>query len=612
MGAVYEAVRADGEFRLRVAVKVVKRGVDTDFVLRRFRNERQILAALDHPYITRLIDGGTTDDGRPYFVMEYIDGLPLYRYCDRERLSIHERLRLFARVCEAVEYAHQKRIIHRDLKPSNIFITNDGSPRLLDFGIAKLLDPDLAVDTLRPTATALRMMTVDYASPEQIRGETVTYATDVYSLGVILFELLTGFRPYKQASRAAQAMARAICDEEPPLPSEAASGSDLGLVPVPVNSNATTLIDIAELRSDSPNEIHSELKGNLDNIVLKALQKQPKGRYGSVGEFRADIERHFKGETISAPLFFLESIRPKAEHTDTSKLVAVLPLSLMSPGTVENTDEAYLTIGLADAIITRLTSVRALTVRPTSSITRYNEHFVNPFRAGKELGVDYVLDGRIRRFGDRLRISLQLLEINKGSAIWAGQFDKRLNDVLQMEDEIAEEVAAALIPHLTGEDKAKLAKRGTNDPRAYEAYMKGRFYWNQFTSQSLPKAIEAFATAISFDPDYAHAHVGIADFHIWANIYGLIPVSESYEKAEASARRALQIDKELGEAYASMGLIVLNKFEYAKAERLFKRSIELSPHYSLSHEWYSALLVGTGRFAEGIEEMRRAEKLDPL
>lgn len=156
MGAVYEARRADGEFRLRVAVKVVERGVDTDFVLRRFRNERQILAALDHPFITRLIDGGTTPDGRPYFVMEFIDGLPLYRYCDKHRLSIDDRLRLFCSLMEAVEYPHQKLIIHRDLKPSNIFISHDGSPRLLDFGIAKLLDPEMASDTLQPTATALR------------------------------------------------------------------------------------------------------------------------------------------------------------------------------------------------------------------------------------------------------------------------------------------------------------------------------------------------------------------------------------------------------------------------------------------------------------------------
>jgi len=611
MGAVYEAVRADGEFRLRVALKVVKRGVDTDFVLRRFRNERQILAALEHRYITRLIDGGTTEDGRPYFVMEYIDGLPLYRFCDRNRLSVDERLKLFTRICEAVEYAHEKRVIHRDLKPSNIIITKDGNPKLLDFGIAKLLDPEMAIDTLRPTATALRMMTVDYASPEQIRGEAVTYSTDVYSLGVILFELLTGYRPYSRAGRAAQAVARAICDDEPPLPSEAVS-SDIGLAPVPVNSNATTLIDIAELRRDSPTELRDELRGNLDNIVLRTLQKSPKNRYASVADLRSDIEKHFKGETVSEPLFFLESIRPEVKSSDDSCLVAVLPLSLMNPGSAGNTDEAYLTVGLADAIITRLASVKKLTVRPTSSITRYNEHFVNPFRAGKELGVDFVLDGRIRRFGDRLRISLQLLEVGKGSAIWAGQFDKHMTDVLELEDAISEEVAAALIPQLTGEDREQLAKRGTDNPQAYQAYLRGRFFWNQFTAQSLPKALEAFQTAIEHDPEYALAHVGISDFYIWANIYGLIPGEESYVNAEASTRRALQIDSELGEAYASMALIVSNKFEYGKAERLFKKAIDLSPHYPHAHEWYSALLIGTGRYDAGFQEILTAEKLDPM
>jgi serine/threonine protein kinase/tetratricopeptide (TPR) repeat protein len=611
MGAVYEAVRADGEFRLRVALKVVKRGVDTDFVLRRFRNERQILAALDHPYITRLIDGGTTDDGRPYFVMEYIDGLPLYRYCDRHRLSIEERLKLFTNVCEAVEYAHQKQVIHRDLKPSNIFITKDGTPRLLDFGIAKLLDPELAVDTLHPTATALRMMTVDYASPEQIRGEPVTYATDVYSLGVVLFELLTGFRPYALPSRSPHDVARAICDDEPQLPSEAVSGNSHQ--PVPVNANATTLTDVAGLRRESPAELRSRLVGDLDSIVATAIQKSPSDRYGSVELLRTDIQRHLDGGDISVHRTYTPPLkRSERGIGEETKLVAVLPLSLMSPSDLGNTDEAYLTVGLADAIITRLASVRKLTVRPTSSITRYNEHHVNPFRAGRELGVDFVLDGRIRRFGERLRISLQLLDVSNGSAIWAGQFDEHLTDVLELEDAISEQVAAALIPQLTGADKEKLAKRGTNDSRAYEAHLRGRFYWNQFTAQSLPKALESYKRAIEFDPDYALAYVGIADFYVWASIYGLVPVTEAYEKAEAAARRALQLDDELGEAYASMGLIVLNQYDYSRSERLFKRSFKLSPSYSHSHEWYSALLVGTGRFEEGFSEIKVAEQLDPL
>ncbi|CAN5484599.1 hypothetical protein BH10ACI3_BH10ACI3_18410 [soil metagenome] len=610
MGAVYEAVRADGEFRLRVALKVVKRGIDTDFVLKRFRNERQILAALDHPFITRLIDGGTTDDGRPYFVMEFIDGLPLYRYADKNRLSINKRLELFCRVSEAVEYAHQKLVIHRDLKPSNILITSDGNPRLLDFGIAKLLDPEMASDTLQPTATALRMMTVDYASPEQVRGEKVTYATDVYSMGVILFELLTGRRPYILKSRSPHDVARAICDDDPCLPSVAVTDKESSLAVVRVNPSAVTLADETYFGTETPQELSDQLRGNLDNIILKALSKEPGDRYDSPAAFREDIERQLKGESVAVELQFPR--RPKQSAPDGSKLVAVLPLSLMSPTGFGNTDEAYLTVGLADAIITRLASVRKLTVRPTSSITRYDNAQVNPFRAGLELGVDFVLDGRIRRFGERLRISLQLLDVKSGAAIWAGQFDEHLTDVLELEDAISEQVATALIPQLTGEDKQKLAKRGTNDPRAYEAYLKGRFYWNQFTSESLPKAIEAFEQAIAIDPEYSLAYVGITDFYIWANIYGLVPVIESYEHATAAVKRALEIDDELGEAYASMSLIVFNQFEYERAERLLLKAIDLNPHYSLAHEWYSAVLIGTGRFEEGLAEARRAEELDPL
>jgi len=612
MGAVYEAYRADGEFRLRVALKVVKRGVDTDFVLRRFRNERQILAAFDHPFITRLIDGGSTPDGRPYFVMEFIDGQTLYRYCDKERLSVDERLELFCRICEPVEYAHQKLIIHRDLKPSNIFITNDGSPRLLDFGIAKLLDPNMASDTLEPTATALRMMTVDYASPEQVRGERVTYSTDVYSLGVILFELLTGHRPYRLKSRSPHDIARAICDDEPILPSVAAAGGDSELAVVKVNPSAATLTGSFDPYLGSPEQVAGQLRGNLDNIILKALSKTPDERYASVAAFRADVERHLKGETVAMSVQFPRPAKRRYEDRDDSTLVAVLPLSVLNGPSEESTDEAYLTVGLADAIITRLTSVRKLTVRPTSSITRYHEHHINPFRAGMELGVDYVLDGRLRRFGDRLRISLQLLDVKNFSAIWAGQFDELLTDVLELEDAISEQVAAALIPQLTGEDRQKLAKRGTNDPKAYEAYLRGRFYWNQFTVVSFGKAIESFKEAVAIDPEYALAHVGIADFYIWGNIYGLIPAKEYYENADSALERALAIDDQLGEAYASLALVTNNRFRRAESERLMLKALDLVPHYPHTYEWYSALLISTGRREEGIRSVRKAEDLDPL
>src|SRR5512132_2141107 len=209
MGAVYEAARVDKEFQRRVAIKLVKRGMDTDFILRRFRKERQILASLDHPNVAQLLDGGTTDDGLPYFVMEFIEGQPLYRYCDSNRLSIAQRLKLFLSICDAVHYAHQKQVVHRDIKPSNVQVTSEGVPKLLDFGIAKLLNPQIAGDiTHDPTATAMRLMTPEYASPEQVQGAPTTPTTDVYSLGVLLYELLTGHRPYRLVNRAPHEIAR--------------------------------------------------------------------------------------------------------------------------------------------------------------------------------------------------------------------------------------------------------------------------------------------------------------------------------------------------------------------------------------------------------------------
>ncbi len=612
MGAVYEAIRADGEFRRKAAIKIVKRGMDTDFILRRFRNERQILATLEHPYITRLLDGGTTDDGRPYFVMDYIEGLPLYRYCDANRLTINDRLNLFTKICEAVEYAHQNLVIHRDLKPSNILIGNDGTPRLLDFGIAKLLNPEMASDTLQPTATAMRMMTIDYASPEQINGEKVTFATDIYSLGVILFELLTGHRPYRFPNRTPHEIARVICEEPPLHPSDAITRSEDTLPIIHVDQEALTIRHLAELRKNSPDKLREILRGNLDNITLKALCKLPDERYQSVKRLLEDIEKHLEGKPISTPFYFRANNNQTPPTIQNGRLIAVLPLKLLNFAATENTDENYLSIGLADAIISRLTNLRDFTVRPTSSISGYENSEVDPLQAGKELGVDFVLDGRIKKFGEKLRVSMQMLDVQKGSTVWAGQFDEIFTDVLTLEDAISEQVAEALVSQITGEHAIKLGKRGTDNPEAYEAYLKGRFYWNQFTADSLPKAIEQFQKAVELDPNYALAHVGVADFYIWANIYGLMPSLESYKHAEAAVKRALEIDDKLGEAWATFGLVQNNKFDWADAKRIHEKSIELNPNYPNAHEWYSAHLVGSGNFAEGVKEIERAEELDPL
>jgi non-specific serine/threonine protein kinase/serine/threonine-protein kinase len=296
MGAVYRAVRADEQYEKQVAIKIVRHGLDSAFALARFRAERQILANLDHPNIGRLLDGGTTDNGLPYLVMELVEGIPIDHYCNSHELPIHERLRLFLLVCSAVQYAHQRLVIHRDLKPGNILVTADGTPKLLDFGIAKILEPGSAPEAGEPTVSMLRMLTPEYASPEQIRGETVTTASDVYSLGVVLYLLLTGQRPYKLQNHSPETLVRAVCETEPAKPSTAvrwtkAGGSDES-EPVPAGNIQTG--------DDSSEKLSKRLRGDLDNIVLMALRKDPQRRFASADHFAEDIRRYLQDLPVTA------------------------------------------------------------------------------------------------------------------------------------------------------------------------------------------------------------------------------------------------------------------------------------------------------------------------
>lgn len=291
MGTVYLAARADEEFQKYVAIKVVTAGFDHESIIQRFRSERQILAGLDHPNIARLLDGGTTESGAPYFVMEYIEGQTIRDYCDTNRLTTNERLKLFRAVCSAVHFAHQNLIVHRDIKPANILVTADGTPKLLDFGVAKLLSPN--APGIELTGATVRMMTPEYASPEQARGETITTASDVYSLGVLLYELLTGHRPYRVSSRSMMEIIEVICQEEPAKPSTAilrtATSPGAG-----GNTEVTvTPEDVSKARDSEPNRLRRELEGDLDNIVLKAMRKEPQRRYASVEQFSEDIRRYF-------------------------------------------------------------------------------------------------------------------------------------------------------------------------------------------------------------------------------------------------------------------------------------------------------------------------------
>jgi serine/threonine protein kinase len=293
MGTVYLASRADGLVHKQVAIKIMRGGAQESDILRRFQQERDILASLDHPSIARLIDAGSTEEGLPYFVMDYVDGEPIDAWCNRNKLDVTERLGLFRAVCEGVQYAHQRRVVHRDLKPGNILVTSGGAVKLLDFGIAKLLREASSTGPAT-TATMQVMMTVEYASPEQIRGEAIDTTSDVYALGIVLYELLTARHPYRLKNRLLAEVARVICEEEPARP------STVNTEPTQEGESEESRSAITNVPEGSPGQLRHRLEGDLDNIVLKALQKEPERRYHSAAQFSEDLRKHLDGLPVSA------------------------------------------------------------------------------------------------------------------------------------------------------------------------------------------------------------------------------------------------------------------------------------------------------------------------
>jgi eukaryotic-like serine/threonine-protein kinase len=617
MGAVYLATRADNEFSKRVAIKLVKRGMDTDFIIRRFRNERQILANLDHPNIARLLDGGTTQDGLPYFVMEYIEGLPLTRFCDLNRLTIVERLRLFVQICAAVHYAHQQFVIHRDIKPGNILVTSDNNPKLLDFGIAKILNEDSMQDAQEHTATAMRLMTPVYASPEQARGDLVTHASDQYSLGVLLYELLTGHRPYKLRNHLPHEIALIICEVQPEKPSLAIrqieevmtqDGKEALITPELVSHNRNTSIA----------ELHRALDGGLDDIVMQALSKDIAQRYPSVEKLAEDINQYLAGRPISAPVY-TSTVHTRAyedsfeDSQSSHNSIAILPLKLLNFSDEEDTGGNFLQIGLADALITRLSNVRSLTVRPTASVLKYSREESDALAAGRELNVNYVLDGRILKAGERIRVTVQLINIKTAAPQWAAQFDEKYTDILELQDSISEQLVQAITQKLTGEERQQLAKHGTNNIAAYEAYLRGRYHWHTYTEAGLARAITCFYEAIALDENFAAAYSGVADYHAWLGMTSVLPPEECFLAAKDAATRALALDDKLAEAYASLGIATwAYDWNFQESERLLKKALELNNNYAQAHEWYAYVCASQDRYEEAVASMNRALQIDPL
>jgi eukaryotic-like serine/threonine-protein kinase len=379
MGHVYLAARQD-DFHKKVALKIIKRGMDTDALLSRFRQERQILANLVHPNIARLLDGGSTGDGLPYLVMEYIEGKPVTEYCDQHTLTVPQRLQLFQKICEAISYAHQNLIVHRDIQPGNILVSQEGVPKLLDFGIAKLLDPQTE-ESHELTLEGARISTPEFASPEQIQGKPITTASDVYSLGILLYSLLTGRRPYHFDDRSSAAMEKVIVSTPPTKPSALLKKSE------PVKPKQ---------RSDSPfgvpmEKLHRQLEGDLDNIILKALQKEPEQRYASVEQFSEDIQRHLKGLPVTAREASMpyRSAKFIKRHRFALAAVMIIFLTLIS---------AIIGIGWQ----AQIAKEEAQKAQQTLTFVEQMLLAADPLEAGKELTVEQILDQAGERISKEL------------------------------------------------------------------------------------------------------------------------------------------------------------------------------------------------------------------
>lgn len=563
MAVVYLGERDDQQFRRHVAIKMVLPGTNAQEIFRRFRNERQTLASLDHPNIVKLIDGGSTEEGSPYLVMDYVDGVTIDHHCDIHTLSIDQRLQLFRTVCSAVEYAHEKHIIHRDLKPANILITKEGVPRLLDFGIAKLLDPDL-FHTRLVTQTTWRPMTPEYASPEQVRGREVTKSTDIYSLGVMLYELLTDHRPYRAASQSLLEMERSICEEEAEKPSTVVGRTEnrvSGATPV------TTVITpelVARNRGVESTELRRRLQGDLDTILMKALRKDPQDRYASAQDFSNDIERHLAGRPVLArrPTFSYRGGRFLQRHKEsvgTAVVLLVLALTVglwearhfLKDDTAQETasapagsrrsvavlgfknlsgrpDTAWISTALSEMLATELGAGEQLRTVSGETVARMKTDLAIPDvdslapdsiqRVRQDLQTDFVVLGSYldlgKDSGNQIRLDLRMQDAATGETVATvsetSSEEQMLDLVTRSGRQLREKLGVGEVRDL---QSAGIRASVSSSPEAMRFYSEGLAKLRTFDVLGARDMLEH---AVNADPSYPLAHAALAQ--AWTNL----------------------------------------------------------------------------------------------
>jgi serine/threonine protein kinase/tetratricopeptide (TPR) repeat protein len=608
--------------------------------MRRFTQEAKAAAALNHPNIAHIYEI-SEHEGMHFIAMEYVDGSTLREAIHRERIGIPKLLRYLQQVAEGLTKAHAAGIVHRDLKPDNVMITRDGYPKILDFGLAKLTVPltpkpmtshaEATTEVLsRPLSRpGLVMGTVGYMSPEQVQGHPVDHRSDIFAFGCLLYEAATGQRAFESEStidtlhKIVHTPARLVRDLNPSAPADLTRIVRRCLAKDPddrYQSIREAAIELRDVRRDLEGAV--EVKTSVPLATVTSTERnaatvdgtQRSTSPSSAEYIFAGIKRHKLATAVVLATIVLGSIAIAAYLYLRSTAVAIDSIAVL-PFVNQNRDPntEYLSDGLTESITNSLSQLSNLRVIPSPSIARYKTKEIDAITAGNELGVRAILTGRILQRGDSLTVNAALIDVRDNKQLWGEQYNRKVADALAVQQEISREISERLRTRLSGEEQKQLKKRDTSNPEAYQAYIRGRYYWNKRTAENVKKAIEQFQQAADKDPNYALAYVGLADCYVLLIEYAGASTTDTVPKSIALAERALQLDPSLGEAHTSLGWCYgAGLWQWGKAESEFKRAIELSPNYPTAHQWYSLVLRDQGRFDEAKFEIKRAQELDPL